>query len=144
MPAAAAWPRQSGSTVCAAFGVFQNFILQSFRSLSLREILDFQRRLVYELIDELSGLSAHMSGPGADLIDWTLVRFQVENLKVLIRACLTKTPIEELYGHLVPLPRGTGPGQRGAGCSSISGRFCPAGPEGASSGESEEGPRNLS
>ena len=46
-----------------------------------------------------------MSGPGADLLDWTLVRFQVENLKVLIRACLTKAPIEELYGHLVSLPR---------------------------------------
>jgi vacuolar-type H+-ATPase subunit C/Vma6 len=45
-----------------------------------------------------------MSGPGADLIDWTLVRFQVENLKVLLRACLTKAPIDEVYEHLVPLP----------------------------------------
>ena len=34
-----------------------------------------------------------------------VVRFQVENLKVLLRACLTKTPIEELYKYLVSLPR---------------------------------------
>lgn len=67
--------------------------------------LDFQRLLVYELINELSGFRVYMSGPGSDLIDWTLVRFQVENLKVLIRACLTKAPVEELYGHLVSLPR---------------------------------------
>jgi len=67
--------------------------------------LDFQRQSVYELIGEVTGFRAHMSGPGVDLLNWTLVRFQVENLKVLIRACLTKAPIEELYGHLVPLPR---------------------------------------
>lgn len=67
--------------------------------------IDFQRRLVYELIIELSGLSAHLSGPGADLTDWMLVRFQVENLKILIRGHLTKTPIEELYGHLAAHPR---------------------------------------
>ena len=80
------------------------FCLTIFPESEFAGNLDFQRRLVYELIDELSGLSAHMSGPGADLIDWTLVRFQVENLKVLIRACLIKAPMEELYGHLVPLP----------------------------------------
>jgi len=46
-----------------------------------------------------------MSGPGAGLLDWTLVRFQVENLKLLLRGCLTGALTEELYGHLVPLPR---------------------------------------
>ncbi len=76
-----------------------------FPESEFKGVLDFQRLLVYELIAELSGFRAHMSGPGADLIDWTLVRFQVENLKVLIRACLTKAPIEELFGHLVPLPK---------------------------------------
>lgn len=76
-----------------------------FPESEFKGVLDFQRMLVHELISELSGFRAHMSGPGADLIDWTLVRFQVENLKVLIRVCLTKAPIEELYGHLVSLPR---------------------------------------
>ena len=75
-----------------------------FPESEFKGILDFQRRLLYELIDELSGLSAHMSGPEAGLLDWTLVRFQVENLKVLLRGCLTRAPMEELYRHLVPLP----------------------------------------
>ena len=82
----------------------QEFCLTIFPKSEFTGVLDFQRLLVSELIGELSGLSAHMSGPGADLIDWTLVRFQVENLKVLIRACLTKAPIDELYEYLVPLP----------------------------------------
>jgi vacuolar-type H+-ATPase subunit C/Vma6 len=86
-------------------GSLPEFFRTIFPESEFRGALDFQRLLVYELIGELSGLSAHMSGPGADLIDWTLVRFQVENLKVLIRACLTKAPIEELDGHLVSLPR---------------------------------------
>ena len=68
-------------------------------------VLDFQRLLVQKLMSELSDFRAHMSGPGADLLNWTLVRFQVENLKVLIRACLKKTPIEEIYRHLVSLPK---------------------------------------
>jgi vacuolar-type H+-ATPase subunit C/Vma6 len=76
-----------------------------FPESEFKGILDFQRRLLYELIDELSGLSAHMLGPEADLFDWMFVRFQVENLKLLLRGCLKRAPMEELYGHLVPLPR---------------------------------------
>ena len=76
-----------------------------FPESEFKGVLDFQRLLVYELIDELSSFRAYMSGPGADLLDWTLVRFQAENLKVLIRTCLTKAPTEELYGHLVSLPK---------------------------------------
>jgi vacuolar-type H+-ATPase subunit C/Vma6 len=76
-----------------------------FPESEFKGVLDLQRLLVHELISELSGFRAHMSGPGADLIDWTLVRFQVENLKILIRVCLTKSPVEELYGHLVSLPK---------------------------------------
>jgi vacuolar-type H+-ATPase subunit C/Vma6 len=76
-----------------------------FPESEFKGVLDFQRMLVHGLISELSGFRAHLSSLGADLIDWTLVRFQVENLKVLIRAFLTKVPIEELYGHLVSLPR---------------------------------------
>jgi vacuolar-type H+-ATPase subunit C/Vma6 len=76
-----------------------------FPESEFKGVLDFQRMLVQELISELSGFRAHMPSLGADLIDWTLVRFQVENLKTLIRAFLTEVPIEELYGHLVSLPR---------------------------------------
>ena len=68
-------------------------------------VLDFQRSLVYELAGELSGFRANISGPGVNLINWTLVRFQMENLKVLIRAFLTKVPIEDPDEYLIPLPK---------------------------------------
>jgi len=85
-------------------GDLPEFFRTIFPESEIKGVLDFQRQSVDELIGELSGLSAYMSGPGADLTDWMLVRFQVENLKVLIRACLTKAPAEELYGHLASLP----------------------------------------
>lgn len=66
--------------------------------------LDFQRHLVHNLIDELSRFRAYMLGPGADLIDWTLVRFQVENLKIFIRAYLKNIPAKDLEGYLISLP----------------------------------------
>ena len=83
----------------------QEYCLSIFPESEFKGILDFQRRLVDELIGEISGLSAYLSGPGADLIDWMLIRFQVENLKVLIRAHLRKIPIEETAGYLMPLPK---------------------------------------
>jgi vacuolar-type H+-ATPase subunit C/Vma6 len=76
-----------------------------FPGSEIRETLDFQRLLVHELIGELSGFRAYMPDQGADLLDWMLVRFQMENLKVLIRACLTKAPVEEIERHLISLPR---------------------------------------
>jgi V/A-type H+-transporting ATPase subunit C len=71
----------------------------------LKGLIGFQRLLINELINEFSGFRAYICGPGADLLDWTLVRFQVENLKVLIRICLTKIPFEEVNEHLIPLPK---------------------------------------
>jgi vacuolar-type H+-ATPase subunit C/Vma6 len=85
-------------------GSLQEFFRTLFADSVFEKSSDFQRLLVYELVRELSRFRAHISGPGADLLDWTLVRFQVENLKVLIRACFTKVPIEEPEGYLVSLP----------------------------------------
>ncbi len=76
-----------------------------FPKSEIKQTLDFQRLLLHELIGEISGFHAYISGPGADLLDWMLVRFQMENLKVLMRACLTKVPIEETEGHLISLTR---------------------------------------
>ena len=68
---------------------------------------DFQRQLVEEVIRELSGLPAHLSREQARLVEWMLTRLEVENLKVLLRACITKVPLEEVTEHLVFLPRQT-------------------------------------
>lgn len=70
----------------------------------IKEIVDFQRLAVQKLIGEVSGLRAYITGPGAVLLERILVRFQAENLKVLLRACLSKAPAEAIEGHLVSLP----------------------------------------
>ena len=82
-----------------------DFFRAIFPESELKGLIDFQRLLINELINEFSGFRTHISGPGANLLDWTLVRFQVENLKVLIRICLTKIPFEEVNEHLISLPK---------------------------------------
>lgn len=66
---------------------------------------DFQRRLVQDLVRELADLLGHLAGAGARLFAWMLVRFQVENLKVLVRGFATRTPLEVLQKYLVVLPK---------------------------------------
>jgi len=76
-----------------------------FPGSDFQNVLDLQRLSVYQLARELSGFLAHVSGPGARLLKWTLVRFRMENLKVLIRVCLTKSPAAEAENYLAPLPK---------------------------------------
>lgn len=65
---------------------------------------DFQRRLVQDLVWELSGFLQHLAAARADLLAWIIIRFQVENLKVLLRGFVNRTPLEVLQAHLVTLP----------------------------------------
>jgi V/A-type H+-transporting ATPase subunit C len=69
------------------------------------DLLGLQRQLVQGLIDELAGLLTLLSGPGARLMHWLLVRFQIENLKVLLRARFSGPPHQDTHAHLVTLPR---------------------------------------
>ncbi|HWH68765.1 MAG TPA: V-type ATPase subunit [Candidatus Sulfotelmatobacter sp.] len=71
----------------------------------LQTARDFQRQLVQDLAGELSEILGHLRGTGARLLAWMQVRFQVENLKVLLRGAYSHTPLAELQKHLVPLPR---------------------------------------
>jgi vacuolar-type H+-ATPase subunit C/Vma6 len=64
-----------------------------------------QRHSVERLVGELSGLRSLLDGAGADLLEWILVRFQMENLKVLLRACVAKAPEPVWRESLVALPR---------------------------------------
>lgn len=68
------------------------------------DITGFQRLLVHDLVVELSEILICMSGPGARLLNWILVRFQFEDLKILIRTGLTNSPQAEALEHLVSLP----------------------------------------
>jgi len=71
----------------------------------LTDIMDFQRLLVSELIIELAGFRPYLSGPGADLIDWMMVRFQIENVKIVLRICLKQAVPQGFERHCVPLPK---------------------------------------
>ncbi len=65
---------------------------------------DLQRWLAQGLVRELSGFLKHLQGPGAGLVAWMLVRFQVENIKVLLRGSVRRAPLETLQEHLLLLP----------------------------------------
>lgn len=66
---------------------------------------DLQRELVQDLMGEVAELAGFVTGPGARLLGWMLVRFQVENLKRLARAFATRTPLEVAQRHLLFLPK---------------------------------------
>lgn len=70
-----------------------------------KEIVDFQRLLVHGLVSEMSDLVAHASGRAAHLLHWLLVRFQVENLKVLMRTRSSGRARTDPRAYLVSLPR---------------------------------------
>ena len=72
-------------------------------------VVDFQRHLVQDLVDELSDLLPRLSRTGAALLVWKLTRFKVENLKVVLRGIVNQIPLNLLQGHLVSLPAELGP-----------------------------------
>jgi vacuolar-type H+-ATPase subunit C/Vma6 len=64
-----------------------------------------QRRMIEDLAREIAGFLPHLVGRNAELMEWMLTRFQVENLKVLIRGVQRRLPFTTLEFHLVPLPK---------------------------------------
>ncbi len=78
---------------------------------ALRPDFDFQtaanlqRQLLQDLVQEYSFCLRHLNGAGHELVRWMRSRFQIENLKVLLRGFLNHTPLDALQEHLVPLPR---------------------------------------
>ena len=67
-------------------------------------VADFQRRLVADLVRELTDIAHQTDGAVNDLLAWLCVRFQVENLKVLARGFATKSAPEDVRAHLISLP----------------------------------------
>lgn len=63
---------------------------------------DFQRRLAADLIHELAGYAKHLDEAGSGLFSCLLLRFEVENVKVILRGLINKVPHGELRSHLVP------------------------------------------
>jgi vacuolar-type H+-ATPase subunit C/Vma6 len=63
-----------------------------------------QRHTVQQLVREVSGLLRTVQGMGRELLAWLLVRFQLENLKALLRASVTRVGEAGWREHLVNLP----------------------------------------
>ena len=76
-------------------------VLQTKQFESAREL---QRQLLEKLITELTAIARELDAPGADLMNYLLTRFQLENVKVLLRGFLARTPKEKLAVHLLRLP----------------------------------------
>ena len=73
--------------------------------LELPALGDLQRRLSQELVQEVSSWLPSVAGAGGDLVGWCLARFQIENIKVLLRKFSSPTPLEAPEGYLVSLPQ---------------------------------------
>ncbi len=71
---------------------------------SLSSALDLQRRMVDGLLNELDRLSGSTEEDRRAYLPWLRVRFQVENLKVVIRGRSTNTALDALQPFMVPLP----------------------------------------
>jgi len=65
---------------------------------------EFQRRVVQDLVQELAGCVRQVGGAGGELVAWLLARFQVENMKTLVRGFVNQISPEVLQEHLVTLP----------------------------------------
>lgn len=87
----------------------QEFMRAIFPERDFRETIDFQRQLIEELAGEFSAFPGHLDRAQRYLIDWMPARLEAENIKVLLRASITKTPVEEVTSHLASLPGQTVP-----------------------------------
>ena len=63
-----------------------------------------QLRLVQGLAEEMTELVPYLDEAAAELVRWMARRFQVENLKLMIRRVMAGAPAEAVKAHLVRLP----------------------------------------
>jgi V/A-type H+/Na+-transporting ATPase subunit C len=65
---------------------------------------ELQRQWVKDLVRELAGFVKHLGEAGSGLFSSLLLRFQIENVKVLIRGVINKIPLDSVQSYLAPLP----------------------------------------
>jgi vacuolar-type H+-ATPase subunit C/Vma6 len=66
--------------------------------------LEFERDLLADQVRELERMSRNLSGPVLHLVQWLLVHYQLENLKVALRAYLSKKSVAEAEELMAPVP----------------------------------------
>ncbi|HPD14820.1 MAG TPA: V-type ATPase subunit [Planctomycetota bacterium] len=67
---------------------------------------ELQRRLLADHVAELASVQPHLPEPLGPLYAWMMRRFQVENLKVILRAWKAHEPPERVLPFLAPLRGG--------------------------------------
>lgn len=75
-----------------------------FPNTEIPDTAEFQRRLVFELTAEIYGCLKHLDPHDQEFVEWLLVRFQVENVKILLRGFTNHSPLSVLAPHLMRLP----------------------------------------
>ena len=66
--------------------------------------LAFERDLLADQVRDLDKISRHLSGQIFRLVQWLLVHFELENLKVVLRAYLSKKTLAETEAVMAPAP----------------------------------------
>jgi len=66
--------------------------------------LAFERDLLSDQIRDLDKILRHLSGPVFQLVQWLLVHYELENLKVVLRAYVSKKTIAETETVMAPVP----------------------------------------
>lgn len=80
---------------------FPNLVAKVFPEQGLESHRQFERRLVEDHIAQLSWILAYFGGHPFDLFKWLLRRYQLENLKVLLRGFLAGRGPRDVSRHLV-------------------------------------------
>ena len=79
----------------------------AYKLASVRGTISFsrlQRLILEQSIAELNSLRCHLSGESLLLYEWFLARFQLEQLKVIIRGFISRTQAKEIQENLIDLP----------------------------------------
>ncbi len=63
-----------------------------------------QRLMLEQAIAELNNLRCHLTSGSLRLYEWALARFQLEQLKVVIRGFISRSPAGLIRKHLIDLP----------------------------------------
>jgi vacuolar-type H+-ATPase subunit C/Vma6 len=66
--------------------------------------LAFERDLLSDQVRDLDKISRHLSGGVFHLVQWLMVHFELENLKVVLRAYVSKKTIAEAEAVMAPTP----------------------------------------
>jgi len=65
---------------------------------------DFQKKILFDFISELYGFYAYLSKDYICFINWLTMRFQLENLKILLRGFFNKIPFLRIKSFIINLP----------------------------------------